>query len=243
VLPQLEGRNGDMTLDLSSGRHGVPGGKPDRKPPAFGLVRFFTLAGATTFAAAVIGFFGFVYSLDRAEPASVEKADGIVVLTGGADRIQDGLEWLRKGRGQRLLISGVSTQISPDQLKVKVPTLTRWHGCCVDLDYAAANTVGNAVSTRHWAKQKGYHSLLVVTSSYHMPRATLELRRHMPEVTLIQAPVVTNRVQGMDLIRDPELLKVIGIEYGKFVVAWARASLTTAPPTDDVTAGIGRQRI
>jgi uncharacterized SAM-binding protein YcdF (DUF218 family) len=232
-----------MTLDLSSGRHGVPGGKPDRKPPVLGFIRVVTAIFATVLLAAFIGFLSFVQSLDRIEPASVQKADGIVVLTGGADRIEDGLEWLGKGSGNRLLISGVSTQTSLDQLKGKVPALTRWHGCCVDLDYAAANTVGNAVSTRNWVRQRGYQSVLVVTSSYHMPRATLEMRRYMPDVKLIPAPVVTNRVRGMDLLRDPALLKLIGVEYSKFVVAWARASLTTAPPTDDVTAGIRRQRI
>jgi uncharacterized SAM-binding protein YcdF (DUF218 family) len=242
-MPHFGSRSGGMTLDLSTGRHGVPDGRPERKRLGARLVKFAAYTTLALAGGAVAGFIGFVASLDRIEPRVVGKADAIIVLTGGADRIEDGLEWLGKGRGDRLLISGVSQQISLDQLKGKVPALTRWSNCCVDLDYAAFNTVGNALSARQWAKQRGYQSLLVVTSTYHMPRATIELRRHMPDIALIPAPVVTNRVRGMDLLRDAGLLKTIGIEYGKFVVAWARASLTAPPPLDDVTAGIRRQRI
>ena len=191
---------------------------------------------------AIGGFFSFVHSLSRAEPASLPRGDAIVALTGGADRIPDAVGWLAQGHGERLLISGVSTQTSVDQLAQKSPRLKAWLTCCVDLDHQARNTVGNAEETRRWARGKGYRSLVVVTSSYHMPRALLELRRHMPETQFIAAPVVTERLQGLQYWQDLPLLRLLGQEYAKFLVAYARASLTSPAPSDDITAHTHRRR-
>lgn len=188
-----------------------------------------------------IGFIGFLLSIERAEPASLAKADAIVALTGGADRIPDAIGWLAQGHGERLLISGVGSQTSIDHLVQKAPQLKSWLHCCVDIDQRAVNTVGNAEETRRWALARSYRSLLVVTSSYHMPRALLELRRHMPGVTLIAAPVVTERLQGLDLWRDPALLKTLAYEYCKFVVASVRARLTSPGSSDDITAHTNRR--
>jgi uncharacterized SAM-binding protein YcdF (DUF218 family) len=188
------------------------------------------------------GFLGFVASLDRKEPQSLAKADAIVALTGGADRIPDAVGWLAQGHGERLLISGVNTQITVEQLVQKAPRLKRWLTCCVDLDHQARNTVGNALETRRWAQGRGYRSLVVVTSSYHMPRALLELRRYMPETEFIAAPVVTERLHDLQYWRDLPLLKVLGQEYAKFVVAYARARLTAPSRSDDITADTHRRR-
>ena len=60
--------------------------------------------------------------------------------------------------------------------------------CCVDLDYSALNTLGNAVQARRWAIEHGFHSLIVVTSAYHMPRALAELAHQLPDAALIPFP-------------------------------------------------------
>jgi hypothetical protein len=54
------------------------------------------------------GFFVFVGSLERSEEPTPGKADGIVALTGGAERIADAIDLLAQGRGGRLLITGVN---------------------------------------------------------------------------------------------------------------------------------------
>ncbi|MGL4638045.1 MAG: YdcF family protein [Beijerinckiaceae bacterium] len=203
-----------------------------------GFVTSVALAGCVTG-----GFFLFLSSLERKEPARLERADGIVALTGGASRIPDAVEWLSNARGKRLLISGVGAYTSLDKLVEQTPPLKKWLGCCVDLDHLARNTVGNALETRRWAYGKGYKSLIVVTSSYHMPRAMLELQRHMPDMQLIAAPVVTERLQGMDFWQDPQLLRTVGQEYAKFLVAYARARLTSPTASDDITASAPRRRV
>ncbi len=217
--------------------------RPEGRP---GLVwrwlRPLALGGGVLLAAFLVGFPVFLASLERREPQVLPRGDGIVALTGGAERIPDAVGWLAQGYGERLLISGVGSQVRLDQLARKSPGLRTWLGCCVDVGHEALNTVGNAEETRAWAAGKGYRSLLVVTSSYHMPRAMLELRRHMPDVKLIAAPVVTDRLQDMRLWSDLPLLKTLGQEYAKFLVAYVRASLTRPAGLDQITANANRRR-
>src|SRR6202167_260424 len=129
------------------------------------------IAGVIAF---VLGFFVFLWLLLAEEVELDRNADGIVVLTGGTSRITDSLELLAAGRGKRLLITGVNPGTTTGEIARHVVDYDRLLACCVDLDYSALNTLGNAVQTRRWALDHGFHSLIVVTSSYHMPRALAE---------------------------------------------------------------------
>jgi uncharacterized SAM-binding protein YcdF (DUF218 family) len=189
------------------------------------------------------GFAAFVVSIDRHEQAALDKADGIVVLTGGPERIPDGVSWLERGQATRLLISGVSTHVNVEKLAAQTPGLRRWLNCCIDLGRDALNTVGNAQEARRWAKGRGYRSLLVVTSSHHMPRTMVEFGRHMPDIELIAAPVVTERLQDMDLLQDPRLVKTLAVEYTKFLVSYTRARLTPHPASADIAQSSSRRRV
>src|SRR5271163_1424389 len=55
-----------------------------------------------------LGFLAFIWLLPSREIELQQKADGIVVLTGGTSRVADALELLSSGRGKRLLITGVN---------------------------------------------------------------------------------------------------------------------------------------
>ena len=58
------------------------------------------------------GFIAFAISATTAEEPQAQKADAIVVVTGGEDRISAALGLLRQGSGRRLLISGVNPRTS-----------------------------------------------------------------------------------------------------------------------------------
>jgi uncharacterized SAM-binding protein YcdF (DUF218 family) len=206
------------------------------------LMAYAVIALISASAVFAAGFFFFIHSLARAETDQMRPADAIVALTGGAERISDAVDWLRGGKGQRLLISGVAHDVTRERLAQKAPQVRDWIRCCIDLGHAARNTVGNAKETRYWVAANGYRSLIVVTSSYHMPRAMVELRRHLPGVTLIRAPVVTEKLKAMDFWTNPGLLRTIGVEYAKFVVAYARASLTPARPMVEISAVSSQRR-
>ena len=91
--------------------------------------------------------------------------------------------------------------------------------CCVDLDYSALNTYGNAVQTRRWALEHGFHSLIVVTSAYHMPRALAELAHQLPDVALIPYPVVSDRLRVEPWWSNGATTRLVMSEYLKYLAA------------------------
>jgi uncharacterized SAM-binding protein YcdF (DUF218 family) len=188
------------------------------------------------------GFGFFVRHIHDEGRETASRADGIIALTGGADRITDAIDLLASGQAPRLLITGVDSRTSVEALAHHAPRLRQLLTCCIDIDHTARNTVGNAVAAKAWAGRAGMRSLLVVTSSYHMPRSLVELKRVLPDTELIPAPVVTDRMRDGDAWRDPAFLKTVCIEYLKFVAAAVRARLTPPPRSVDIASIAGNPR-
>src|SRR5437660_12387116 len=168
------------------------------------------------------GFVWFVWHVPAEEVALRQNADGIVVLTGGASRIEDAMELLAAGHGKRLLISGVHRATSSVEIARLIPRYERFVSCCVDLDHSAVNTVGNAVETRRWVKDQRFSSLIVVTSAYHMPRTMAELAKQLPDVALVPFPVVTDKLRSEPWWASAPTARLILSEYAKFVLAQLR---------------------
>jgi uncharacterized SAM-binding protein YcdF (DUF218 family) len=167
------------------------------------------------------GFLWFVSRIEASETAPGRSADGIVALTGGPLRINDALELLAAGRGQRLLITGVNPVTRPGQISRLMPEHQHWFACCVDIDHSA-NTIGNAVETRRWARARGFRSLIVVTANYHMPRAMAELAHELPDVALVPYSVLSDKVRVESWWENPETARLLLLEYGKYIVAKIR---------------------
>jgi len=176
----------------------------------------------------IAGFLFFAFHIANEEPPPERSADGIVALTGGASRISDAVELLASGRGRRLLITGVAPTTNTAELIRLTPEAERFFSCCIDLDYSAVNTVGNAMETRRWARERGFRSLVVVTSRYHMPRAMLEIAHRLPDVTLIPFPVVSAQARAEPWWFNAGAAKVLAFEYLKLIVAAARIGLEPA---------------
>jgi len=180
-------------------------------------------------AALVVGFAGFVWLLPSKQVALTRDADGIVVLTGGTSRVTDALELLAAHRGKRLLISGVNPGTTTADIAHEVPNYGRLFASRVDLDYSAINTLGNAVQTRLWASKHGFHSLIVVTSNYHMPRALAELGHQLPDIALIPYPVLSDRLRTEPWWSNGDTTRVVVSEYLKFLFAELRMRFEPAP--------------
>jgi uncharacterized SAM-binding protein YcdF (DUF218 family) len=204
---------------------GEPTRIADRSSLRRTVMRCILAVPVVAFAVLTGGFLWFAFHVAHEESPLDRVADGIVALTGGASRISDAVELLASGRGRRLLITGVGATTNPAELMRLAPDHQRWFGCCIDLDYSAANTVGNAVQTRRWARERGFRSLVVVTSGYHMPRAMLEISHRLPEVTLIPFPVVTGQIRAEPWWWHPGTAKLLAFEYLKFLAAAARIRL------------------
>ena len=170
-----------------------------------------------------LGFFSFVSTVTEFQkPVASQTADAIVALTGGAARISDALELLDQGRAGRLLISGVNPETTQGEIASMEPSRARLFACCVDLGYAALNTEGNAKETRNWTRDRGYRSLIVVTSAYHLPRSLTEIRRELPDVRLIPYPVVTDQMPLKEWWLDRNATRLLVSEYAKYLLAVGR---------------------
>jgi uncharacterized SAM-binding protein YcdF (DUF218 family) len=187
------------------------------------------LVGAACLAV-LAGFGVFLASLDRLEHSPPAPTDGIVALTGGSQRIGDAIDLLAQGFARRLLITGVNERTSRDEIARLNPQKRRLVECCVDLDYRARNTIGNALETRRWAAENRFRSLIVVTSNYHMPRTLAELDHVSPEIEKVPFPVVTSNVDAGAWWHRLATLRLLFAEYAKYVVVLARTRLAALGP-------------
>lgn len=193
------------------------------------IVMVLCLVGLAGLAA---GFIPFVRSATRVATIGGPRAEAIVAMTGGSSRISDAIALLGTGRGRRLLISGVNPMVGERELARLIPGSAALMQCCIDLDHRALNTLGNAMETGKWVRANGFRSVLVVTSSYHMPRTMLELQRILPDVELIASPVPTEAMKRNVWWKDPPSLKILSFEYAKYLMAAVRLRLDipTAEP-------------
>jgi uncharacterized SAM-binding protein YcdF (DUF218 family) len=174
-----------------------------------------------------LGFLWFLWRVPADEVALDRNADGIVALTGGASRIADAIELLASGRGKRLLISGAYRATNSKEISRLNPEFERWVRCCVDFD-RSLNTLGNAIETKRWAERRGFRSLIVVTSNYHMPRALAEIAHQLPDVALVPFPVVTERQRTDPWWARAATARLMVSEYLKYVFAKLRMGLNPA---------------
>jgi uncharacterized SAM-binding protein YcdF (DUF218 family) len=165
-------------------------------------------------AAWLLGFGWFVHAA-WSPTSTPPAADGIVVLTGGAERVAAGLRLLEQGAAQRLLISGVGRAAEFPELAHRAG-VDRTLAPKVALGRMAGDTRGNAAETADWVAEHHVASLIVVTAGYHMPRALAELRQKLPRVRLIP---VTVQPPGMRDVTDPTSWRLLASEYTKFLVA------------------------
>jgi len=182
----------------------------------------------------LLGLVAFAQRIARLVPAREPPvAEAVVALTGASDlRLEAAVRLLERGKGRRLLISGVNREASRADILEVTRAAKPVYDCCVDLGYAAADTVGNAREIARWARGKGFDRLIVVTADYHMPRALLEIHAAMPEATLIPYPVATEAVDARRWWRYRDDARRLVVEYSKYLAILAREGVRNLAPRD-----------
>ncbi len=170
------------------------------------------------------------------------STDGIIVLTGAKRRIEAGLDLLRQGFGSRLLISGVNRRVTPDEVLRMNGTGLLARGCCIDFGYDALDTIGNATEARAWTGYHGFTRVIVVTSSYHMPRSLNELALALPDVELIAFPVVPKMLAERPWWLSASAVRVLASEYIKLVPSYAKTAFYRLLASADPVVAIPAQR-
>lgn len=196
--------------------------------------RTLAMAGLVAIMAALAwsaGFVWFIQAIARTTELPVH-ADGIVALTGGPDRVETALRLLSEGRADHLLLSGIGGGAELPELAHLAGLRATPLSARVTIGRSALTTRGNAIETEAWVRAASIQSLLVVTASYHMPRAMAELSRAVSNVRLYPVPVSTGR---------PTPLRILAEEYTKFLISVA--GLTEILPIKDTpslhVAGVG----
>lgn len=162
----------------------------------------------------LFGFLWFAIALPGPLPTSV-RTDAIIVLTGSQGRIEHALDMLRANSAPRLLVSGVDREVKPREFAAEFDVAPRLMKCCVTLGYQAYDTRSNAVETAQWVKRHRARSIRLVTADWHMRRATLELRRELPQGVRVEH----------DAVPSQPSLGALLLEYHKLI---ARVALNLA---------------
>ena len=168
----------------------------------------------------------FVSSLPSA-PAELPRADGIVALTGGDERLDTAVALLEHGVGKRLLVSGVAQETTKETVGKMSEGRARF-ACCADIGYAAEDTHGNAAEAAEWARGHHFTSLVIVTSRYHMPRTLQEFSATMPHVALIPYPVNQSRIDLSGWWRHARTVSLLHREFVKYLASLVTTRLSHA---------------
>ena len=159
------------------------------------------------------GFFVFAFYACSLQADSNQKADAVVVLTGGADRLQTGFDLLKDKRAPLLFITGVNDSVSPQELLYMQKDILK---DATYLDYSADNTYQNALAIKDWVKeQQQVKSILLVTSFYHMPRSLFEISKQIPDIKIYPVSVFLKQQEHWIHSRSAWL---VFVEYNKFII-------------------------
>jgi uncharacterized SAM-binding protein YcdF (DUF218 family) len=196
-------------------------------------------AGVLIAVAWLAGFIWFAQTMPGDAPSDVTPTDAIVVLTGGSERLGEGLKLLLQNRAGHLFVSGVHPGVTVDELlRVYHVDPARAPGD-IAIGYRAGNTQGNAEETAAWMTGHGFRSLRLVTANYHMRRSLLEFSHAMPGVQIVAHPVFPEPVYPSRWWRSAQAISVVGGEYNKYLVALLRIAIS-GPPAPAASASAAK---
>lgn len=156
-----------------------------------------------------------LFAVTLADPAPDARTDAIVVLTGGAGRMARGLDLLERGYAERMLVSGVASVVKPNELAAENDASRRLFAERIDLGKESVDTRSNASETADWMRRRGFRSMRLVTTDWHMTRARYELSRQLPPGIVILP----------DGVRGNASFRTLFAEYNKYLLRRAAVLL------------------
>src|SRR3546814_6810644 len=117
------------------------------------------------------------------------------------------------GAAKTMLISGVDRDVRPRELAVAYNAPEKLFDCCITLGHEAIDTRSNAIETAHWIEKRGYRTVRLITTDWHMRRARFELNQALPQGVAIH----------IDAVRSRPSLGMLFKEYNKYLLRRAAA--------------------
>ena len=163
---------------------------------------------------------------------TVTLNSNIVILTGGSNRIKDGLKIINNvdiftKANLKILISGTGKGFTKKSLK-EMLTLNinlKLLECCIELESISKDTYSNASETYKWVKMNNINKFILITSNYHMPRAILEFKNKMPNLEIFIYPITPKNHDITNWLNSSETFSLIFIEYSKLLIASLRIKI------------------
>ena len=190
------------------------------------LILFFFISSFFIFVTSLISFNFIIQTNYSYKNLSKESSDYVVVATGGSNRLKKGLDLMRKNFNGRLLLTGIGKGITKENIENAIAA-KQWQkdilNCCVDYDYFAEDTKGNALETKIWTKKLNINSIYLVSANYHMPRLLLEMKAENPNLKIIPITVEADSTPIKNFWKLKNF-KLILNEYFKLLITYFRLS-------------------
>jgi uncharacterized SAM-binding protein YcdF (DUF218 family) len=187
--------------------------------------RFFRTLGALVLAAFLLGcvwlggLVWFAVTMAKTPTSNRTPTDVIVVLTGGEDRLAEGVRLLSNGYAKWLFVSGVHPGVRKKELMRVAGVEDARIANFVLLGKRAADTRGNATESAALVRERKFRSLRLVTANYHMRRSLVEFHRALPNTTVIANPVFPRPVNPGPWWHSRRAISIVVGEYNKYLVA------------------------
>ena len=148
-----------------------------------------------------------------------KKSSDIVILTGGTNRIKDGLKVINEFEktstfNSKILVSGTGKGFTKTSLEKNINFDFDFNliECCIELDSISTNTYSNAYETLKWVKKNNIREFILITSNYHMPRAFLEFTNRMPDLKIFTYPITPKKHKMNNWLNSFETFSLIFLE-------------------------------
>ena len=164
------------------------------------------------------GLVDFYGRIPAQTPATIANADAIIVLTGGKNRIEAGVELLRSNKAGKMFITGVGKDVGDLELLKRLDVAPQ-NAEKISLGHEAVDTFGNVAEAKKWIAKNKAESIILVTANYHMPRAFALFVKTIPSIKILQYPVISPDFIREEWSTKPKVRKIILSEYHKFLMS------------------------
>ncbi|MBT0662997.1 YdcF family protein [Geobacter pelophilus] len=164
---------------------------------------------------AAVLFVDFTYKTFSLKGRDV-NTDAIVVLTGGLGRVDEGVRLYKAGKAGWLLLVGVDPSVRKVDLYQDRPGERSSER--VILEKSSRNTLENALYSRELILGNKITSIKLITSRYHMKRATLFFRAVLPRDIAIYPHPVDSRNLLPDWWGHSGSIRLLFSEFYKYTM-------------------------
>jgi len=179
-----------------------------------------------------VGLFNFKEKILSLEKSKNITSSNIVILTGGSNRIKEGLKIVNDinkltKTDFKILISGTGKGFTKTTLKKILSSdfNLKLVECCIELESISKDTYSNASETYKWAKKNNINNIILITSNYHMPRAILEFKNRMPNQQFFTYPITPKNHDVKNWLYSSDTFSLIFFEYSKLLIASLRLKI------------------